>query len=148
MSVRANWHLDALELPEVDAAAEIAELKSAPTIDLSSDAPELHSDELATEFRMLVQRERNYADLFGQECAAKWTVPVEGGGMRNPCRTCPHFCHDANDPDSLLCNLGVQQEVVLDAFQTAVVGQRLDRSMLAAYEDRIDAAHELAEALL
>ncbi len=149
MSVRANWHLDDLVLPpDVDAAAEIAELKSAPVIDLSTDLPALHSDALAQEFRVLVQREQNYADLFGQECAAKWTVPVEGGSMRNPCRSCPMFCHDQTDPDALLCNLGITQEGVLDAFLAAQRAERLDERMLRAVESRFDAAHELAEALL
>lgn len=147
--VKANWHLEDLDLPEADAAAEMQAIIAAPKIELSSDADTLlHSEQLAAQFQVLVGREATFAGALYQECDLKWSVPVQGGGFRNPCRTCPLFCHDSSHPDSLLCNLGVQQEDVLDAFLDAVAAEQLDASMLLLLEARLDAAHELAEALL
>lgn len=149
MAVRANWHLEDLDLPEVDAVAEITAILAAPTVELSSDTDGLlHSQQLAAQFQVLVTREANFAGALYQECDLKWSVPVDGGSFRNPCRTCPHFCHDSSHPDSLLCNLGVEQEGVLDAFLDAVAAEQLDARMLLAVEARFDAARELAEAVL
>lgn len=146
MSVRANWFLAELELPDVDAAAQIAGLQSAPVLDLSGPGP-LASAALAAEFAALVQREANYSKMFGHECDLKWTVE-SAEGARNPCRSCPLYCHDTGDPDSLLCKLGIEQENALDAFLGATGAEVLDRDMLRLVEGRFDAAQELAEALL
>lgn len=149
MAVRANWHLEDLDLPDVDPAAGIAKIKAAPKVELSSDGDTvLYSEQLAAQFQSLVAREANFAAALYQECDLKWSVPVEGGGHRNPCRTCPLFCHDSSHADSLLCNLGVEQENVLDAFLAARESEQIDAGLLRAVEQRFDAAHELAEALL
>lgn len=142
-TIRANWHLADLDLPDddTDAALEIMQLQSTPRIDLRS------SVEIAGEFQATVRREATLAFLFSQECDLKWSVEADGA-MRNPCRTCPMFCNDPAHPDATLCQLGVQQEDLLDAYVAAKAGEAVDPGMIAAYEAVTDAAHELAEALL
>lgn len=144
MSVRANWHLDALVLPVTSdvAAAEISQLQSAPRVDLR------HSDTIAASFQASVAKEARLAFSLYQECDLKWTVPSSDGAMRNPCRTCPLFCHDESHPDSMLCKLGIEQEDLLDAFLSAVVVEGMDGDVIAAVERELDFAHELAEAAL
>ncbi len=150
MSVKANWHLEDLDLPESDPVAEIAQLTAAPApvLDLSESNDSLHSELVAAQFQASVAREASLAFMLYQECDLKWTVQAEGGGHRNPCRTCPLFCHDSSNPDSMLCNLGIQQEDLLDAFEEARRAEGLDGDMLRLMEGRFDAAHELAEAVL
>ncbi len=148
MSVRANWHLEDLDLPDVDPAAEIAQILTAPALDLSDGNAKLYSDLIAAQFQATVAREAGFAGVLYSECAMKWTVPTGDGTFRNPCRTCPHFCHDSTHADSILCSLGVELENLLDAFEAARVAEGLDGDMLRTVEMRLDAAHELAEAVL
>lgn len=144
ISVKANWHLDALDLPADDSAAalQISRLQSAAKLDLRSSA------EIREAFERAVAREAGFAAVLYQECDLKWSVKGDDGAVRNPCRTCPVFCHDASHPDSMLCNLGLVQEDLLDAFRAARAMERVDGDMLAAVERELDAAHELAEAIL
>ncbi len=146
--IRANWHLEDLDLPDVDPQAQIAQLTAAPSLDLSSTNDALHSQVIAAQFKAAVAREAGLSSVLYSDCALKWTVQTTEGTVRNPCRTCPLFCHDASHPDSLLCNLGVEQEDLLDAFEEARRAEGLDQDMLRTIEGRFDAAHELAEALL
>jgi len=144
MSVQANWHLDALVLPvqpEV-AAAEIAQLQSAPRVDLR------HSHKIAASFTASVEREARLAFALYQECDLKWSVTTAQGTMRNPCRSCSFFCHDPSDPDSMLCQLGMEQEDLLDSFIAAQMAEGMDGDLICAIERELDAAHELAEAAL
>lgn len=144
MPVKANWYLDALDLPVTPevAAAEIGRLQSAPVVDLR------RSDQIAADFAASVEREATLAYSLYQECDLKWSVATDDGTMRNPCRTCPLFCHDESHPDSMLCKLGLQQEDLLDAFALAQMSEGMDGDIIAAVERELDGAHELAEAVL
>lgn len=141
-TIRANWHLGDLDLPDEPAAAHILALQSMPTLDLRS------SDDIIAAFQATVLKEEGFASVLYQECDLKWSVLSADGSARNPCRTCPMFCTDKDDPDSLLCTLGREQEDLLDAYVAAKAMEGLDGEMLAVVERRFDAAAELAEALL
>ncbi len=141
-AIKANWHLEDLDLTDEDPEAGILQLQSGQAVSLRS------SEAVAAEFRETVVLEAGFDAHQYMSCDLKWSVPVEGGGMRNPCRTCPMRCTDDRDPDSLLCDLGVRQEDLLDAFLAAKATEGLDEGMMDAFERELDSAHELAEALL
>lgn len=144
MTVKANWGLGALDLPESDPMAAIAQLQSVGrVIDLSRGSAEL-LDELKDTMRQEGRFETNLA----LSCPDKWTVEDGGELSRNPCRTCPHRTTDPADPMTLLCALGMKQETILDSYFAACSREALDASLISAVEADLDAAHELAEAVL
>lgn len=142
MTVKANWHLAELDLPDDDPMAGISQLQSGRVLDLRKG-----SDALMEELKDTMRTEARYAQTFDLACEDKWTVDADQMA-RNPCVTCPLFTADDLNPRSLLCALGRRQESVIDSYLTAKTAEGMDGALLARYEDSFDAAAELAEALL
>jgi hypothetical protein len=144
VSVRADWHLADLVLPEGDPMQEIAQLKSEATvIDVSRT-----SAVLLEELGETLAKENAYDHYSGLRCDLKWTAE---GGERNPCRTCPHFEAKGSNPDSamdLLCALGLEQETILDEYHALRALEALDAELAVSYESDVAACEEMAAALL
>jgi hypothetical protein len=124
-SVKTNWHLGDLELPDdSDPMAEIAELKSGDPIDLSQSVAQLEAD-----LQRTLRRESRVFNTFnGLECRLKWAKSHKlQGGSKNSCFTCPHYRGDArgeeNDGRALICRIGREQEglvIELDMLKQGV----------------------------
>jgi hypothetical protein len=144
-AVRANWHLDALDLTDDDPMqGDIADF--AKPIDLSKSVAELRD-----EMQVLVRKEGRYARN-GLTCDMKWTQDGPDGEehARNPCYTCPQYTDVVEDMTSrgLLCTLGRKQNDVLDALHVLVtVPARLDAELVAAHERDAAEAEELLRAI-
>jgi len=144
VSVRANWHLEGLVLPDGDPLQAIAQLKSgARVIDLTRG-----EDEIRVEFMAALQRENDFSVRAGLECDLKWKLDGQSD-LRNPCYDCPHFTKDhENEARALLCELGRHQNDLLDALDALHVSDALDHELAAVFEVEAAAAAELAAALL
>jgi hypothetical protein len=147
-SVKTNWHLGDLELPDdSDPMAEIAELKSGDPIDLSQSVAQLEAD-----LQRTLRRESRVFNTFnGLECRLKWAKSHKlQGGSKNSCFTCPHYRGDArgeeNDGRALICRIGREQEGLVIELDMLRRGDQLDGDFIAAVELDIDRSMELAEA--
>jgi hypothetical protein len=144
-AVKANWHLDALDLSDDDPMqGDIAHFGK--PIDLSKSIPELRED-----LRYMVRKEARYHNN-GLSCDLKWTAPGPSGPyQRNPCYTCPHYQDEATITDDnhmhLLCRLGRQQNDALDMLGALVdVQRKLDAELVAAHEREVAEVEEFLQA--
>ena len=150
MGVRADWHVDALDLDQGDdPMQEIAALTAGATvIDLTKTEAELES-----EFAELLTKEGHYAarskgddGVSPLECSLKWS---DDHKIQNPngslsCFTCPHYCGIRESAHSLICALGREQEDVLAQLRGLRLADSLDDELAVAYESEIEACAELA----
>ncbi len=149
MSLRANWHLGAIDdltAASGDPMADIAELAEVgQVVDLSRSEAELVEElegSLTHEGRFW-----EYAD--GLECKLKWLPEhVLQGGTGNSCFTCPHYTEDRDDPRSLICKLGRQQEQLVEGIDAVRTADAIDWAMVTAFESDLSSTEEMAEALL
>lgn len=139
MSVKANWHLDALDALEYEDPMQVG-----IRVDIRDRAA------LRTELSALVKKEASYAHTIKLDCPLKWTVSsADGTGSRNPCYTCPHYTSSDDDEMSLLCTMGRRQNDLLDML--AVIGKQstsLDEELCRACSDLIESSAELGDALV
>lgn len=147
--VRADWHVDALEQAlakdDTDPMSEIAQLKSdGKIIDLTRSVAEIQAD-----LKDTLNHEGRYAEYAHLECPLKVAPDhVLMGGQGNSCYRCPQYTEDREYPRSLLCALGRRQEDLCEEMDRAQAPQLLDRALTDAHCRRLDAAQELADALL
>lgn len=139
MSVKANWHLDALDAVEYEDPMQVG--SRVDVLDLTA---------LTAELSGLMNQEASYSYHLFLECDLKWSVMGPDGlaGSRNPCYTCPHFTTSEDDHLSLLCELGRRQNDVLDAMFELKQPGSLDEELCRHLSDMIESSAELGEALV
>lgn len=145
--IRANWHLDGLELPEGDPMQEIEQLKSEATV---IRIARRSNGEIAAELSDLLKLEGEYA-ASGLACDLKWTTqgPLGPSDQRNPCYGCSYYTEDEErHARALLCSLGRRQNDLCDELEALAAGDRLDAELADAHERELAAVEELAAALL
>lgn len=150
-NVKANWHIDGLDLPEDDPFAPVAEVGQ--VIDLSQGEAELHAALVAS-----VDTEARFHNTFLHPatmepgyvaCDMKWEPQHRlMGGDRNSCFACPHYTEDELAPHANICVLGRQQEMILAQLDSLHEHGTLDDELAEAFERDSAAADELAEAML
>lgn len=148
---RCNWHIGDLGLPDdTDPLQEIRQLQSsAEVIDLS-----VTEDDLMEMLDRLIDHEGRYfqnskADdgVSPLQCELKWEehhVIMRPTGSLS-CFNCPHYEGDKTKAMSLVCNLGRQQQNVIEQIRGLRIAESLEMELVAAYERDIEASAELAE---
>lgn len=135
-SIRANWHVADLDLPDGDPMTEMSQLQSEGTvIDLTATGASLQSS-LQAQLR-LEGRVTNRGD----GCELKWEDRhvLQGGGSFS-CYTCPHF-----SDERLICRVGRKQMDLIEQLAALRIVDSLETEIAAAHARHIEECVELAD---
>jgi hypothetical protein len=148
-SIRANWHVADLDLPDGDPMQDMSELQSAATIfDLNVTASDLQ-DQLDAALRKegrYFERSKNN-DGSSLACDIKWSHPhmLAGEGGSLTCYNCPHFTASNDDALSVICRLGREQCDLVEQLAGRRLADSLDTELAAAFARDLEASAELAD---
>jgi hypothetical protein len=140
-SIRANWHVGDLNLPDSDPLQEMHELESSATvIDLTTTEAELRAN-LQTYLRWegRVQSRGNGE----QGCELKWQPQhmLAGQGGSLTCFNCPH----ADPEERVICKIGRSQCALVEEIAGLKIADKLDAVIGAAHARAFAASAELAD---
>lgn len=148
MSVKANWHLESLDLSLAG--------DDPMQVGLQVDIGGRSVDELHAELWQLIEKEDRYAKYAGLECSRKWDPRhILMGGAQLSCYTCPHFTpygleDDSPDGRGGVCKIGREQEDLVSMLQALSLAEAptLDAELIRHFEAELEMAAEVAFAAL
>lgn len=138
-SIRANWHVAELDLPDGDPMQEMSELKSTGSvIDLSATSADLQA-KLHSYMRWENRVQAREGD---QGCDLKWEPQhlLAGQGGSLTCFNCPHA-----DTERVICKIGRSQCGLVERIAGLKIVDSLDAIVGAAHARAFAASAELAD---
>lgn len=146
--VKANWHLDGLD--------NGSDTDDPMQVGVQVDIAGRSESELHTDLLRLLEKEGRYEQYSGLKCERKKDPGhVIEGGTQLSCYSCPHFmpyglADTSPDGRSVICKVAREQEDLVSTLQALRRSEAvsLEAELVAHFEERIEMASELAEAVL